>query len=94
MAQHDKDGLKGASAGQSPGPGGHFTEGRVGGTAGADKLPQYISVPIPYVESAGLKAGVNYFPDLPDNFFTPNEFPPCNVNLTAVEIMKQNESNQ
>ena len=93
MAQHGKDGLKGASAGQSPGLVAISLKAAIAALQG-NKLPQYISVPIPYVETDGLKAGVNYFPDLPDNFFTPNEFPPCNVNLTAVEIMKQTETNQ
>ena len=29
------------------------------------------------------KDGENYWSDLPDNFFTPNEFPPCGVNITG-----------
>ena len=44
-------------------------------------------VPIPLTENPDFKAGVNYYPDLSDNFFTPNEFPPCDVNVTATEIM-------
>ena len=57
-------------------------------------LPQYVSVPIPLVEHPDFEAGVNYYPDLTDNFFTPNEFPPCEVNITAVEIMGQTEADQ
>jgi ribose transport system substrate-binding protein len=57
-------------------------------------LPQSIAVPIPYVEAGQFRAGVNFFPDLTDNFFTPNEFPPCGVNMTAREIMTRTEQNQ
>ena len=59
-----------------------------------DVLPQYVSVPIPLVEHPDFKAGENFFPDLTDNFFTPNEFPPCNVNITATEIMAKSEADQ
>jgi len=56
-------------------------------------LPQYVSVPIPLTEDPDFKAGVNYYPDLSDNFFTPNEFKPCDVNVTATEIMGKSEAN-
>jgi ribose transport system substrate-binding protein len=51
-------------------------------------------VPIPLVEHPDFKADENYYPDLTDNFFTPNEFPPCGVNITAKEIMTKTESDQ
>jgi ribose transport system substrate-binding protein len=51
-------------------------------------------VPIPLVEDPDFAADVNYYPELTDNFFTPNEFPPCEVNITAVEIMGQSEADQ
>ena len=52
-----------------------------------ETMPQLISVPIPVADYTSLEDGVNYWSDLTDNFFTPNEFPPCDVNITAVEIM-------
>jgi ribose transport system substrate-binding protein len=57
-------------------------------------MPQFISVPIPYSDTESLKAGVNYFPDLPDSFYTNNEFPACNVHIGAKEIIAQTKSNQ
>jgi ribose transport system substrate-binding protein len=92
MAKHAKDGLKGASAGQSPGLSAIAIKATIAALEG-HSIPNRVSVPIPYVEYTQLKAGDNYYPDLPDNFFTPNEFPPCGVNIRAVEIMKQSESN-
>ncbi|MGE0310396.1 MAG: sugar ABC transporter substrate-binding protein [Lautropia sp.] len=90
--KHSKEGLLCASGGQSPGlvaiamkAGLEALQGKV--------LPQMIAVPIPYVEHPNFKAGENYYPELTDNFFTPNEFPPCNVNITAREIMGKSESN-
>jgi len=57
-------------------------------------MPQLIAVPIPVVDHTGLKDGVNYWSNLTDNFFTPNEFPPCDVNISAVEIMAQTKDDQ
>lgn len=91
-AQHAKDGLLCASAGQSPGLVAISIKAAVEALQGKP-MPQLISVPIPYVEHPDFKAGVNYYPDLTDNFFTPNEFPPCNVNITATEIMGKSEAN-
>ena len=51
-------------------------------------------MPIPLVEHPDFKANVNYYPELTDNFFTPNEFPPCGVNITATEIMAKTEEDQ
>jgi ribose transport system substrate-binding protein len=56
-------------------------------------MPQLNSVPIPEVDYTTLKDGVNYWSTLTDNFFTPNEFPPCDVNITAVEIMGKSAEN-
>ncbi|MEJ1160122.1 sugar ABC transporter substrate-binding protein [Prosthecomicrobium sp. N25] len=91
-AQHAKDGLLCASAGQSPGLVAISMKAAVEALQGK-VMPQMISVPIPYVEHPDFKANVNYYPDLTDNFFTPNEFPPCNVNITATEIMGKSEAN-
>jgi len=92
-AEHAKEGLLCASAGQSPGLVAISIKAAIHALKG-EVLPQYISVPIPYVQDPDFKAGENYYPDLTDNFFTPNEFPPCGVNITAVEIMGQSEANQ
>jgi ribose transport system substrate-binding protein len=92
-AEHEKDGLKCASAGQSPGLVAISIKAAIAALKG-EVVPQFISVPIPYVESPNFKAGVNYYPDLTDNFFTPNEFKPCNVNIAATEIMAKSEANQ
>jgi ribose transport system substrate-binding protein len=39
-----------------------------------------------------LEDGVNYWSDLPDNFFTTNEFAPCGVNISGPAIMAQDEA--
>jgi len=92
-AQHEKDGLLCASAGQSPGLVAISIKAAIHALKG-DKLPQYISVPIPYVEAGQFKDGDNYYSDLTDNFFTPNEFPPCNVNIKGTDIMAKSEADQ
>jgi ribose transport system substrate-binding protein len=92
-AEHAKDGLLCASAGQSPGLVAISIKAALNALQGK-KLPQMISVPIPYVEDPNFKADVNYYPKLSDNFFTPNEFPPCGVNITATAIMSKSEANQ
>ncbi|MEZ5904934.1 MAG: sugar ABC transporter substrate-binding protein [Geminicoccaceae bacterium] len=80
------DGLKGLSYGQSPGLVAISIKAAIAALQG-EKLPQLISVPIPVADFTNLEDGVNFWSDLSDNFFTPNEFPPCDVNITAVEIM-------
>ncbi|HYM30034.1 MAG TPA: sugar ABC transporter substrate-binding protein [Candidatus Cybelea sp.] len=92
-AAHEKEGLKCASAGQSPGLVAISMKAAISALKG-NVMPQFISVPIPYVEAPNFKAGENYYPNLTDNFFTPNEFKPCNVNIQATEIMAKSESNQ
>ena len=92
-AEHEKDGLLCASAGQSPGLVAISIKAAIHALKG-EPMPQYISVPIPYVEAPNFKAGDNFYPDLTDNFFTPNEFPPCNVNIKATEIMAKSEADQ
>jgi ribose transport system substrate-binding protein len=92
-AEHADEGLVCSSAGQSPGLVAIAAKAAIHALQG-DVLPQYVSVPIPLVEHPDFEPGVNYYPDLTDNFFTPNEFPPCEVNITAVEIMGQSEADQ
>jgi ribose transport system substrate-binding protein len=92
-AQHAKDGLLCSSAGQSPGLVAIAAKTAISALQG-EVLPQYVSVPIPLVEHPDFKPGENYYPDLGDNFFTTNEFPPCGVNITATEIMAKSEADQ
>ncbi len=86
IAEHADDGLKGLSYGQSPGLVAISIKAALAALEG-EKLPQLISVPIPVADYTTLEDGKNYWSELTDNFFTPNEFPPCDVNITAVEIM-------
>jgi ribose transport system substrate-binding protein len=92
-AEHAGDGLVCSSAGQSPGLVAISLKAAIHALQG-DVLPQYVSVPIPLVEHPNFEPDVNYYPTLTDNFFTPNEFPPCNVNVTAPEIMAKTEADQ
>lgn len=92
IAQHAKDGLKGISIGQSPGLVAISMKAAITALQG-NPMPQLISVPIPAADYTQLKDGVNYWSNLSDNFFTPNEFPPCGVNITATEIMAKDEKN-
>ena len=92
-AKHAEEGLVCSSAGQSPGLVAIAAKTALTALQG-EVLPQYVSVPIPLVEHPDFKAGENFYPDLTDNFFTPNEFPPCDVNITAKEIMTKSEGDQ
>lgn len=88
IAKHAKDGLIGLSMGQTPGLGAISVKAALSALAG-NKMPQLIAIPIPFVDHTTLKDGVNYWADLDDNFFTANEFPACDVNISAVDIMAQ-----
>jgi ribose transport system substrate-binding protein len=92
LAEHADAGLKGKSIGQSPGMVAIAMKAALAALDG-HALPQLISVPIPFATYDQLEAGKNYWPDLTDNFFTVNEFPPCNVNITATEIMAKDAEN-
>ncbi|RVU36132.1 ribose ABC transporter substrate-binding protein [Hwanghaeella grinnelliae] len=92
LAAHSGDGLKGISIGQSPGMVAIAIKAALAALDG-NKMPQLISVPIPYAKYDELEEGKNYWPDLTDNFFTVNEFPPCGVNITAREIMAKDAEN-
>jgi ribose transport system substrate-binding protein len=92
-AKHASEGLKCASVGQTPGLVAIAIKAAISAARG-NVMPQFISVPIPYSDSESLKAGVNYFPDLPDSFYTNNDFPPCNVNVGAAQIIAQTKANQ
>ena len=92
LAEYGPQGLKGISIGQSPGMVAIAMKAALAALDGK-ALPQLISVPIPYARYDELEADVNYWPDLTDNFFTVNEFPPCGVNITAREIMAKDAEN-
>lgn len=92
IAQYKDKGLKGFSYGQSPGLVAISMKAALAALEG-NKMPQLVSVPIPYADYTTLEDGKNYWSNLSDNFFTPNEFPPCDVNITAVEIMGKTSEN-
>jgi ribose transport system substrate-binding protein len=92
IAEHSDEGLKGLSIGQSPGMVAIAIKAALSALDG-NVMPQLISVPLPYARYDELVAGENFWPDLSDNFFTVNEFPPCNVNVTATEIMAMDAEN-
>lgn len=91
VAKHAADGLKGISIGQSPGLVAIAMKAAVSALEG-NVMPQLISVPLPIATYAELKDGTNFWSDLPDNFFTVNEFPPCGVNISGPAIMSQSET--
>lgn len=92
LAEYGPKGLAGVSIGQSPGLVAIAMKAALSALDG-EPMPQLISVPIPYATFDQMKAGENYWPDLTDNFFTVNEFPPCGVNITAREIMAKDAEN-
>jgi len=92
IVEHQKDGLKGLSLGQSPGLVAISMKAAISALKG-NPMPQLISIPIPGGDYTTLKDGVNYWSNLTDNFFTTNEFGPCGVNISAPEIMAKDEKN-
>ena len=91
VAKHADEGLKGISIGQSPGLVAIAMKAAISALEG-NAMPQLISVPLPVATYDELEDGTNYWSDLPDNFFTVNEFPPCGVNISGPAIMAQDES--
>ncbi len=92
IAEHEKDGLKGMSYGQSPALVAIAMKAAISALKG-ETMPQMVSIPIPVVDYKTLKDGENFWPDLKANFFAPNQFLPCGVTFTAPEIMAQSEKN-
>ena len=92
IAAHADEGLKGYSYGQSPGLVAISMKAAIAALEG-NTMPQLISVPIPEADYTTLQDGVNYWSDLTDNFFTANEFPPCEVDIKAVDIMAKTADN-
>ena len=76
--EYKDQGLTCASVGQVPSLVAIAMKAAISAAKG-NVMPQFISAPIPYSDTESLKAGVNYFPDLPDSFYTNNEFPACNI---------------
>ena len=57
------------------------------------ELPQTIFLPIPQVKAADLKAGENYFPDLPKSFNTGTGYAECFAPFTPDELLAQSPDN-
>ena len=93
IAQHAGEGLKGMSYGQSPALVAISIKAAIAALKG-QVMPQLISVPIPVADFTDLKPGDNYFPDLHEQFFADNAFPPCGVSFTAPQIMSQSAPTQ
>lgn len=91
IAKHADEGLKAISIGQSPGLVAIAMKAAVAALEG-EVMPQLISVPLPMSDYTELEDGVNFWSDLPDNFFTTNEFAPCGVNISGPAIMAQSEA--
>jgi ribose transport system substrate-binding protein len=91
IAKHSDEGLKAISIGQSPGMVAIAMKAAVAALEG-NVVPQLIAVPLPMSDYTELEDGVNYWSDLPDNFFTTNEFAPCGVNISGPAIMAQTEA--
>ena len=53
------------------------------------KVPRSVKIPLDPIKTADLKAGVNYFPDLPDSFVAGYNVPQCGVQLTVDEVLAQ-----
>ena len=53
------------------------------------EVPQEINVPLPIVEGKNMVEGVDYFPDLKDNFFVAFQLPECGVMFTGEQILAQ-----
>jgi ribose transport system substrate-binding protein len=93
IAQHAAEGLKGMSYGQSPALVAISIKAAIAALKG-QVMPQLISVPIPVADFTDLKPGDNYFPELHEQFFADNAFPPCGVSFTAPQIMSQSVPTQ
>jgi ribose transport system substrate-binding protein len=53
------------------------------------EVPQEINVPLPIVTSDTMVEGVDYAPDVKDNFFMAFQLPECGVLFTADQILAQ-----
>lgn len=85
MAKYGSEGLHGLSAEQAPALSAVALKAAIALLQG-ESLPQMSRIPIPYVDDTQLKAGVNYYPDLPDNFFAETSVEGCGVHITPQEL--------
>ncbi|MBO0902869.1 sugar ABC transporter substrate-binding protein [Jiella sonneratiae] len=53
------------------------------------ETPRSVSAPLPTATTDTLKSGENFFPDLPDSFFTPISIPVCGLDFDVNQILKQ-----
>ncbi|MBE7551251.1 MAG: ABC transporter substrate-binding protein [Anaerolineales bacterium] len=88
LAEYKDKGLAGISVGQSPGLIAVSIQAALELLQGRE-LPRVIAAPLPIATTETLESGVNYFPDLPDSFFTPIQFKSCGVDLSAKDILAQ-----
>lgn len=58
-----------------------------------ETLPQQVALPIPTIYSKDLAPGVNYFPDLPDNFQSGADIPECGVVIPVGDLLSQTPDN-
>lgn len=56
-------------------------------------LPQKIFLPIPHKDNAELKEGVDFFPNLPDTFYTTTGYPNCFEVFSPEELLGQTPDN-
>jgi len=91
IVEHRDAVLAGLSVGQSPGMVAMAMKAAVPALQG-NVMPQLISIPILFNRYGELVDDVNYRSDLPDNFFTTNEFAPCGANISGSDIMAQDQS--
>jgi len=78
--------FQGISVGQTPGMVAVSMQAALELLQGRE-LPRVISMPLPMVTSDEIKEGVDYFPELPADFFTPIKIPVCGVDLDPAAIM-------
>lgn len=53
------------------------------------KVPRSVKIPLDPIKTQDLKAGVNYFPDLPDSFVAGYNVPLCGVDVSIADVLKQ-----
>jgi ribose transport system substrate-binding protein len=86
LATMKDQGLTGISVGQTPGM--VAVSMRVALELLQGKtLPRVIAMPLPIATTETMKEGVDYFSNVPDDFFTAIKIPACGVDLTPEEIL-------
>ncbi len=54
-----------------------------------EEVPQSVSAPLPTATTDTLKSGTDFFPNLPDSFFTPISIASCDLNFDVNKILAQ-----